>query len=58
LRGLLGRPFLHVRFQYVQRHGTVFEHGVMKLAHIEFRPELLLRFRAQLANFHLADLVG
>src|SRR6266478_6496281 len=57
MRRLRIQPPLHMGFQHAQRNSPIFEHGIMKFAHIEFRAESLLRFRAQLANFHLSDLV-
>src|SRR5260370_35241821 len=57
MRRLRIHPLLHAGFQHTQRNGSIFEHGIMKFAHIEFRAESLLRFRAQLANFHLSELV-
>jgi len=53
---LLFRPPLHMRFQHTQRHRALLKHGIVKFAHIEFRAELFLRFRAQLAIFSCPNL--
>src|SRR5579863_5731865 len=56
--GLPFHPVLHAPFQHVQRHRAILEHRVMKLTHVEFRTQLFLCFRAQLADLELPQLVG
>src|SRR3546814_14572884 len=51
-------PAIDLAFEDLQRHGAVLEHFGVELAHVELRPQRLLRLRAQRLDLQLADLVG
>src|SRR4029077_11960 len=57
LRRLSLDPALHMRLQHAQGHRALLQDGIMKCAHIEPGTKPPFRFRAQLANLELPQLV-
>src|SRR5688572_25106440 len=57
-RLLRRNPPIDLRLQHRQRQRAAHQHLGVEVADVEFRPELPLRLRAQLADLELPDLVG